>query len=131
MFEGVNDNQVLEYLHVLVLPTKFSTVRLLISFKKPIDLRRVFLRYVNISIRIFGDSVSCLGLYGGLYGQNLPYKFKKLYGDLQNRNFEKSHRTTDPWLDLRPDSWSSANSGLDSTFGNVETGSFWVTTRGA
>ena len=24
----------------------------------------------------FGDSVSYLGLYGGLYGQNLPYKFK-------------------------------------------------------
>jgi hypothetical protein len=35
-----------------------------------------FLRYVNISTRIFEDSVSCLGLYGGLYGQNLPYKFK-------------------------------------------------------
>jgi hypothetical protein len=30
----------------------------------------------------FGDSVSCLlGLYGGLYGQNLPYKFKNSYGD--------------------------------------------------
>ena len=28
-------------------------------------------------------------LYGGLYGQNLPYKFKKSYGDFQNRNFEK------------------------------------------
>jgi hypothetical protein len=43
-------------------------------------------------------------LYGGLYGQNLPYKFKKPYGDFQNRNFEKSHRTTDPRSDLRPDS---------------------------
>jgi hypothetical protein len=32
--------------------------------------------------------------YGGLYGQNLPYKFKKSYGDFQNRDFEKSHRTT-------------------------------------
>jgi hypothetical protein len=32
--------------------------------------------------------------YGGLCGQNLPYKFKKSYGDFQNRNFEKSHRTT-------------------------------------
>ena len=39
----------------------------------------------------FGDSVSCLGLYGGLYGQNLPYKFKNSYGDFRNRNFEKSH----------------------------------------
>jgi hypothetical protein len=48
-----------------------------------IDLRRVFLRYVNISIRIFGDSVSYPGLYGGLYGQNLPYKFKNSYGDFQ------------------------------------------------
>jgi hypothetical protein len=44
----------------------------------------------------FGDSVSCPGLYGGLYGQNLPYKFKSSYGDFKNRNFEKSHRTTGP-----------------------------------
>ena len=36
------------------------------------------------------------GMYGGLYGQNLPYKFKKSYGDFQNCNFEKSHRTTGP-----------------------------------
>jgi hypothetical protein len=28
-------------------------------------------------------------LYGGLYGQNPPYKFKKMYGDFRNRNFEK------------------------------------------
>ena len=32
--------------------------------------------------------------YGGLYGQNPPYKFKNLYGEFLNRNFEKSHRTT-------------------------------------
>jgi hypothetical protein len=44
------------------------------------------------------------GLYGGLYGQNLPYKFKKSYGDVQNRNFEKTQRTTGPRSDLRPDS---------------------------
>ena len=68
-----------------------------------IDLRRVFLRYINISMRKFGDSVSCLGLDGGLYGQNLPYKFKNSYGDFSNRNFEKSHRTTGPRSDLRPD----------------------------
>ena len=78
----------------------------------------------------FWGQVSCMGLYGGLYGQNLPYKFKKSYGDLRNRNFEKSHRTTGPRSDLRPDSWSWAYSSLDSSFGNVETGSFWVTTRG-
>jgi hypothetical protein len=101
------------------------------SFRNSIDLlRRVFLRCVNISTRIFG-SVSCPGLYGGLYGQNLPYKFKNSYSDFRNRNFEKSHRTTGPRSDLRPDWWYWANSGLDSTFGNVETGSFWVTTRGA
>ena len=40
--------------------------------------------------------------YGELYGQNLPYKFKKSYGDFQNRNFEKSHRTIGPRSDLRP-----------------------------
>jgi hypothetical protein len=42
------------------------------------------------------------GLYGGLYmyGQNLPYKFKKSYGDFQNRNFEKPHRTT-AWSPVR------------------------------
>ena len=73
------------------------------------------------------------GLYGGLYmyGQNLPYKFKKSYGDFQNRNFEKSHRTTGPRSDLRPDSWSWADSGLETTFGIIETESFWVTTGGA
>jgi hypothetical protein len=76
------------------------------SFRNSIDLlvRRVYLRYLNISTRIFGDSVSCLGLYGGLYGQNLPYKFKKSYGDFRNRNFEKSYRTTGPRSDMRPDS---------------------------
>jgi hypothetical protein len=51
---------------------------------------------------MFGDSVSCPGLYGGLYGQNLPYKFKKSYGELQSHKFEKSHRTTGPRSDLRP-----------------------------
>jgi hypothetical protein len=30
------------------------------------------------------------GLYGGLYGQNLPYKFKNSYGDFWNRNLEIS-----------------------------------------
>ena len=75
------------------------------GFKNPIDLRRVFLCYVNISIRIFDHSVPFLGLYdSGLYGQNLPYKFKNSYGDLRNRNFEKSHRTTGPRSDLKPDS---------------------------
>ena len=44
------------------------------------------------------------GLNDGLYRQNLPYKFKKLYGDFRNRNFEKSHRTTGLRSDLRPDS---------------------------
>jgi hypothetical protein len=96
-----------------------------------IDPRRVFLRYLNISTRIFDGNVSCPGLYGGSYGQNLPYKFKNSYGDFWNRNLENSYRTTDPRSDLRPDLWSWANSGLGSTFGNVETGSFWVTTRGA
>jgi hypothetical protein len=42
-------------------------------------------------------------------------KHRIMYGDFQNRNFEKSHRTTDPRWDLRPDSWSWANSGLDTT----------------
>ena len=51
----------------------------------------------------FDGNVSCPGLYGGLYGHNLPYKFKKLYGDLRNRNFKKSHRTSSPQSDLRPD----------------------------
>jgi hypothetical protein len=74
------------------------------SLINSIDLCRVFLRYVNISTRIFDGNVSCPGLYGGLYRQNLPYKFKKSYGDFRNRNFEKSHRTTSPRSDLRPDS---------------------------
>jgi hypothetical protein len=69
-----------------------------------IDLRRVFLRYSNISMCKFDGTVSWPGLYGGLYGQNLSYKFKKLYGDFRSRNFEKSHRTTGLRSDLRPDS---------------------------
>jgi hypothetical protein len=44
------------------------------------------------------------GLYGGLYGKNLPYKFKNSYVDFQDRNFEKSHRATGPRSNLRPDS---------------------------
>ena len=62
-----------------------------------------FLCYVNVSIRSFGGSVSCPELYGMLYRQNLPYKFKKSYGDFLNRNFKNSHRTTGPRSDLRPD----------------------------
>jgi hypothetical protein len=102
-----------------------------IGFNKLYRLTSSFFRYINISIRIFDGNVSCPGLYGGLYGQNLPYKFKNSYGDFWNCNFKKSHRSTGPRSDLRPDSWSWANSGLDSTFGNVETGSFWLTTSGA
>jgi len=45
--------------------------------------------YTSISMCKFEDSVSCPRLYGGLYKQNLPYKFKKLYGDFWSRNFEK------------------------------------------
>ena len=69
-------------------------------------------------IRIFDHRLSCPGLYGWLYGQNLPYKFKNSYGDFRNRNFEKSHRTTSPRSDLRPDSWSWVNSGLETTCQN-------------
>jgi hypothetical protein len=82
-------------------------------------------------MRIFGDNESFPGLYGGLYRQNLPYKSKKLYGGFQNRNFEKPHRTTGPRSDLKPDSWPWAKTGLDSSFGNIETESFRATTRGA
>ena len=64
------------------------------------------------------------GLYGWLYGQNLPYKFKKSYGDFLNRNFDKSHRTTGPRSDLRPDSWTFENSGLDTASRILETDCF-------
>jgi len=43
------------------------------------------------------------GLYGGLYGQNISYKFKKPYDD-------------------------RANSGLDTTSIIFETEMFWMTT---
>ena len=42
---------------------------------------------------------------------------------------DRSHRTTGPWSDLRPDSWSWANSGLDTTSRIFETEKFWVKTR--
>jgi hypothetical protein len=50
-------------------------------------VRRIFfLFYLNISTRIFGYNVPFPGLCGGLYGQNLPYKLKKLYGDLNKKS---------------------------------------------
>ena len=39
----------------------------------------------------FVDNVPFPGLYGGLYGENLPYKFKKLDGDFLNRKSEKTY----------------------------------------
>ena len=44
--------------------------------------------YVNISIHISGNNGSCPGLYGGLYRQNLPYKFKNSYSGFRNHNFK-------------------------------------------
>ena len=85
------------------------------------DFRKMF-----SSSRKRGGADFFPGLYGGLYGQNLPYKFKKSYGDVQKRNFEKSHRTTGPRSDLRPDSWSWANFGLDRTSRIFENEIFWV-----
>ena len=86
---------------------------------------------VSVTLPVTGTCVSpSRPTESEMYAQNLAYKFKKSYGDLQNRNFEKPYRTTGPWSDLSPDSWSWANSGLETTFGNAETGSFWVTTRG-
>jgi hypothetical protein len=94
------------------------------SLLNSIDLRRVFVRYLDIVIRIFGDSVSRPGLYGGLYGQNLPYKFKNSYGDFRNRNFKKSHRTTGPRSDLRQGGTFFIIPSLSET-GFVILGKFW------
>jgi hypothetical protein len=62
--------------------------------------------------------------HGALYGQNLPYKFKKSYGDFQNRNFKKSHRrlevrTTGPRSDL------SETRSVRSETGFVILSKFW------
>ena len=73
--------------------------------------------------------MSFTGVYGGLYGLNLPYEFKNSYGNFQDRNFEKSHKTTGPRSDLRPDLWSSSNSALETAFGIIETEKEWVDTR--
>ena len=51
----------------------------------------VSLFYINILTRIFVDNVPFPGLYGGLYGENLPYKFKNLDGDFLNRKSEKTY----------------------------------------
>jgi hypothetical protein len=98
------------------------------STKFSMDLLRVFLCYVNILIRIFDGNgpFPCLyGMYGGLYRQNLPYNFKKLCGDFQNRNFERSNRNTGPRSNLRPDSWLFANSSIETAFGIIEIDFFW------
>jgi hypothetical protein len=59
---------------------------------------------------------------------------RKLLGVEKNARRTKialCNRTTGPRSDLRLDSCSWANSGLDLTCDNVETESLWVTTRGA
>ena len=65
--------------------TKFSTEgnfwvrfsrRKLIHCSAPHRVTSSFLCCVNISTHIFDDNVSFPGLNGGLYKQNLPYKFK-------------------------------------------------------
>ena len=51
-----------------------------------------------------------------LVWQNLPYEFKNSYSDLQNRNFEKSHRTK-----FTSTCWSPVRSET----GYVILGKFW------
>jgi hypothetical protein len=77
---------------------RFS-LRKLIGFPKPYRVISSFFVLRNISTRIFG---------GGVSG-NLPYKFKKSYGDFLTRNFQKNHMElhvlcTGPLSDLGPDS---------------------------
>ena len=97
----------LAYSSTAVLECTSSTVRsllnggsFLLTHCHQIYIRKEISRpgFLNVNRQSckFGGSVSCPGLYGGLYGQNLPYKFKKSYGDFRSRNFEKSHRTTGP-----------------------------------
>ena len=59
-------------------------------------------------LRWFHGELNFPGLYGGLYGQNLPYKFKNSYGDFQNRNFETSHRTQIIEIKIRTSSRNKA-----------------------
>jgi hypothetical protein len=73
-------------------------------WNSPWNHRDRFLKNVLLFEKKEGVLIFFPGVYGGLYGQNLPHKFKKSYGDFQNRNFEISHRTTGPRSDLRPDS---------------------------
>jgi hypothetical protein len=58
----------------------------------------------------------------GCVGRISHTNFKILYGDFQDRHIEKLHRTTGPGSYLRPDLSSFANSGLETTFGIIETG---------
>ena len=93
-------------------------------------VRRFILLYVIFRQAFWGQWViPGLVWHGGLYGQNLPCKFKKSYGDFQNRNLEKAHSTTGPRSDLIPDSWSWANSGLNTTSRIFGTENFGVATR--
>ena len=62
--------------------------------------------------------VCMVGCMGRISHTNL----KHLYSDFRYRNFEKSHRTTGPPSDLRPDSWSWANSDLETTSRIYENG---------
>jgi hypothetical protein len=51
----------------------------------PIVPRRPIFQKSSHLLEKGGVLIFSPGLYGGLYGQNLPYKFKNSYGDFQNR----------------------------------------------
>ena len=62
-----------------------------------------FALHKYFDVQIWGQCVMPGVVWWVPDGQNLPYNFKNSYGDFHNRNFEKSHRTTGPRSDLRPD----------------------------
>ena len=102
-------------------------------------LYHVYSYTVCLILFIIGKSISTAPFSGrwehfSEIGSRVPGSaiqiLKKSYGDFQNRNFEKSHRTTGPRSDLRPDSWSWANSGLDPTSRIFENESFLADDQG-
>ena len=72
--------------------------RKLIQCSAPHRVTSIFFVFgVDISTRIFDNNVSFPGLYGGLYGQNLPYKFKMkiLVHDCHS---EADYLVNGPWV---------------------------------
>ena len=96
------------------------------SVSSPDIWKRRTIGSVEADTKLFLDNSKQL-----IFAETMTTQSRWKYDDFQNRNSEKSHRATGARSDLRPDWWSWANSGLETSFGIIETEIFWLDTMGA